>query len=1093
MLTVKAIKVASSDQARDAATYPESEIEKGFEAGVDPDAAHLVAAYYADVSPSPAPGSTPGPTPGHAHLHPETLEALGLKADEAMTPEGRANLLLGKSADGQRQLIPEDRGRKINGIDCVFSADKSISIAWANASPEQRALIEIAQSRAVAAGIAALEDTIGLVRRGGEANRRHEKIQLVYSVHNHYTARPAEDVVRDGIPRADCQVHTHVPIMTMAQCADGKFLTLDTLALAGETKYIGALYQSTMAAEMRKIGYEMEEVDGSARVVGICDELRDHFSSRTIGAKRNAAAWAKARGVEIDKLTPAERVKLVKEGAFATRLSKDKEQDARAHFDAWQAESAALGYKPPVLGKPIKKLTREEMLRDAVARAMPVLSDLLQRQAFIDGREVKLAAMRGLIAHSDLKTDDLREIMQRIEATDIEIRGRMTRIVGAAFDNPKTKTTQVLVTTQAQIDRENAIIEHAANIGRRHRRDARLAEQFYDPGRPPNAQQRAGIAALLEGNDLDLVVGAAGVGKTTLLTPVVSVYQDQGYRVLGAAIAWRTAGALAETGIEQRDTYAIETLLHSYDRGDLKFDRPTLLVLDEVSQIDSLRGERLVEIQRANPNLKIVCVGDELQANPVDAGSFLNLLTRSRPTAPVTLTETLRQKGREADIANAMRAPTEAGDRIEWAIRQKFDKGDLQYVPGGRDRTVQKVVEAFTRAGGFEKSQDDKPNAVVLALTNAETHDLNSALRAAARANGKLGPDIVRETGVDRAGEIFDLPLAVGDKIRLLNKAIGRDDSGRRRVAGYNGSILTVEGMEGNALALRTSNGNRYRVDINDLRGEDGHIRACHAYAITIDSFQGGTCRTAIPAFLNGTSLCPRNKWYVAMSRHTESCHALIDQEAEEIALRRKAAIGQRKTGPVPIDELLAFSTENVAEHELKSHAVDLTSRVGRGEGNILHEMAIATAILRANVRDTVSPARAQAAASRAQAKTIAEALKPTVLKTAEVAKTASDSVTEVARSVARSAPARATERATNDVFNSLWRLIDRIPSGAARARDRAAERALSAAQIARSLKNIGQAVADRGEIAPSIAAAHQRRAGLNAPSPFDRGHEFDR
>ena len=57
-------------------------------------------------------------------------------------------------------------------------------------------------------------------------------------------------------------------------------------------------------------------------------------------------------------------------------------------------------------------------------------------------------------------------------------------------------------------------------------------------------------ALLTSGNGYDLVIGQAGTGKTTLLGAARIGWEEAGFRVIGTAVAARTAADLeAGTGI----------------------------------------------------------------------------------------------------------------------------------------------------------------------------------------------------------------------------------------------------------------------------------------------------------------------------------------------------------------------------------------------------------------------------------------------------------------------------------------------------------------------------------------------------------------
>jgi hypothetical protein len=171
-----------------------------------------------------------------------------------------------------------------------------------------------------------------------------------------------------------------------------------------------------------------------------------------------------------------------------------------------------------------------------------------------------------------------------------------------------------------------------------------------------SADQKAAIYALGQGGRLTLLTGAAGVGKTTILEPVVTAWKadtrfdPKGREVIGTALAWRQADALRDAGIDR--AYALSPLLTMIDRGDITVSRNTVLVIDEVSQVGPLPLLKLLELQ-ARTGMTIKMLGDQEQAQAIDAGDSIELLRRALPpeALPVLLT-TVRQasrRGREAE------------------------------------------------------------------------------------------------------------------------------------------------------------------------------------------------------------------------------------------------------------------------------------------------------------------------------------------------------------------------------------------------------------------------------------------------------------
>ncbi len=130
------------------------------------------------------------------------------------------------------------------------------------------------------------------------------------------------------------------------------------------------------------------------------------------------------------------------------------------------------------------------------------------------------------------------------------------------------------VTNTAQIRTEQAVLDRA-RVSADDRSEALSTETLRAPIArsvvPFTAKQRAAVHALGQSGRLTMLTEAAGVGKTTLLQPVVAAWHADGRfasvigrQVVGKAMAWRHADALQEAGVHH--TYA---MLLGGDRGQV--------------------------------------------------------------------------------------------------------------------------------------------------------------------------------------------------------------------------------------------------------------------------------------------------------------------------------------------------------------------------------------------------------------------------------------------------------------------------------------------------------------------------------------------
>jgi hypothetical protein len=147
-------------------------------------------------------------------------------------------------------------------VDLTFSAEKSLSVAWALAptKAERAALLDIHQC-AVADAMTHAETKLGFARKGQGGADGVEPGALGWISFQHNTARPAVDIERRDkqgraytdirevpLQTADPQLHTHVTVFNSVLTENGRVGAIDLDRLAGRVKELGAVYQANVAA-----------------------------------------------------------------------------------------------------------------------------------------------------------------------------------------------------------------------------------------------------------------------------------------------------------------------------------------------------------------------------------------------------------------------------------------------------------------------------------------------------------------------------------------------------------------------------------------------------------------------------------------------------------------------------------------------------------------------------------------------------------------------------------------------------------------------------------------------------------------------------
>ncbi len=326
-------------------------------------------------------------------------------------------------------------------------------------------------------------------------------------------------------------------------------------------------------------------------------------------------------------------------------------------------------------------------------------------------------------------------------------------------------------------------------------------------------EQRNALEHIMGGQDLSMVVGYAGTGKSAMLGVAREGWEAAGYQVRGAALSGIAAEGLeAGSGIGSR---TIASLEHSWAQGRDELTSRDVLVIDEAGMIGSRQMERVLSAAQ-NAGAKVVLVGDAEQLQAIEAGAAFRALTERHGAAEIT--EIRRQREdwqREATRELATGRTGAALDRYEAAGMVR-----------GHD-TREAARSALVEGWDVVRQATPEASQVMLAHTRADVAELNQLARGRMGDAGALGEDHVVQT--ERGARTF----APGDRVMFLRN--------ERSMGVKNGSLGTLERIEGSSLRVRLDGADRreVRFDLKDYAQID------HGYASTIHKSQGVTVERA--------------------------------------------------------------------------------------------------------------------------------------------------------------------------------------------------------------------------------------------------------
>lgn len=765
-------------------------------------------------------------------------------------------------ADG-RPLLEKIRRHKerTSAFDVTLSAPRSVSLIWGLGAPETKRLIEAAQQRAVRATLSMLEREATWARRGRNGMIAIEKVALTASTFRHGASRPAKHT--DGRVFEDPNLHTHCVCMNISTRRDGTVGGLHSKIIRDWKMAAGATYHAALAHELTKLGFDIDRVgkNGIFEIAGVDDATIKYFSARRqqiegeLADHGIASAQAPALAAAITK---------------ATRNAKRDSGTARRE-DIWREAAEALGVDTATFSECLRHPARtfdraaaEQLLSERIA-ALPGI--LTERESVIERREL-LRSVTAALVDTGLPAE-----RAEVEVDRLLRDGAVVEIGRDALGLPCYSTPEMLAIERSVVEQA----QHLANQSWLAVDPELLKDRCNVSGL--TAEQTNAVLAATTSSAIALVEGAPGVGKSTLLAPVVEVYARAGRRVIATASAWRIANTLRDDlGIEARATASWIARLKA---GEKVLDSRTVLIADEAGLLSSRDMHALLGAVKS-AGAKIILVGDRGQLQAIGAGPGLDLVARAVEAARVN--NIVRQREPWAREAISSFGSGQAAS----ALDAFADRGRL-IEAGGAKAAVAAVLDAAEQI----QTRDRLASILILAKSNAAVAAISQAARDRLKKAGIIRGTEVSFTTATPSGHSTQISLAAGDRIRFL----ARDDE----LGVINGSTATVvavsEAAEPASNASRIVieadiGGQRIGFDPMRLADPQGRPRLGWAYASTVYGSQGLTVDHAV-AYLDHSY--NRHDIYVAASRAREQTTLVVDAKSIDRRLACELPFDQQR------------------------------------------------------------------------------------------------------------------------------------------------------------------------------------------------------
>jgi conjugative relaxase-like TrwC/TraI family protein len=756
----------------------------------------------------------------------------------------------GFSLDGHKLVQNAGKDNRIAAHDMTFSAPKSVSTLWACADEWVRKEIQSAVWIAAKVGCDYIQDEAAYARRGDKERKSDltdiEPATLTFALFEHGTSRAQ-----------DPQLHIHALALNFGIRADGTTASLESRVMHQHKMAAGAIFRAEFARELaERLGVEIiAGKKGTFEIKGVPKDLIEEFSKRRAeieaGMKKDGVSGAAA--AEWYTLTTREK----KEHVAREILFQVWQEAGKRHgFDFQTAISATKG----------QELKREETRQDASELVEEAVHKITEGEAYFSKQDLvrktaEFAALRGV------RANEVREAV-------------LDFIESGALVHLRTEDTKKIYTTH-EIDQMEKRMLSQVEASRGKTFSSLTGEGGYLREGLSEEQKRAVYDITQRQGSIKVVSGMAGAGKTTMLNAAREIWEEQGYKVIGASLAAVAAKNLeTEAGIKSA---TIAKLLYEIEQGRTPLSSKTMLVIDEAGMVGTRQMARLVD-ETEKKGARLILVGDERQLQPIEHGGPFKAI--GEIVGRSELKEIRRQKDEWArEAVHAF-----ADGRAEEGLRAYVER-DLVTFQETRDEAIKTLV--------FDWKMDERPleKKAIYATTKETVRELNREAQATRKERGELGETAIEVNGY----EVYE-----GDRVLFTKNS---------------GKIGVLNGDLGTVVKVNPVTDHIYiKLDRNDLVAVPlFNYRSVElGYARTTHKMQGKTVDSAY--VLTGGAMLDREMSYVQMSRQRSDARLYFAVEESGREIQTIAAIMNRSR-----QKEIAQEKRPEYQHQQREHGIELS------------------------------------------------------------------------------------------------------------------------------------------------------------------------
>lgn len=647
-------------------------------------------------------------------------------------------------------LTPETRDGRTVFYDINFHVSKSVSIVHA-LSKDNHILNAFQESvRATMAEIEA--DSLTRVRIGGRHEDRKSG-ELVYAEFIHQTARPVPGFTPDP------HLHAHMVVFNASyDPTEQRIKACQFREIKRNMPYYTQIFQKHLADKLQDMGYDIRRTKHAFEIVGVPEKAVALFSKR----KGQIEKVAKELGITNEN-------ELAALGA-RTRAAKDKGMSMSELKADWirQIHDNGIEAEPENsirYGYPESKdlITPDKCVDHAITHSF-------ERSSVKAERRVLAEAIRHSIGS---RFTNIQSVKNTFYADE-----RLIRVDGAQFTECTTKDV---------LNEEMQMVNLA-------QKGFGCMKPLYKeaPSLELDTQQANAVGNILTSFDrVNIIRGAAGSGKTTLMREAVKQINKAGKQVFAVApTSEASRDVLRKEGFTNATTVA--TLL-----GDIKNQdalRGQVIWCDEAGLLSNKEMIGLLKLAEQK-DAQLILAGDTRQHSSVARGDALRILNTVGNVPVAEVNKIYRQK--KHDYRNAIENIAH-GNMID-GFKKLDDIGFIKTIDP-REPHKQLVIDYITSVKAGKK-------ALVISPTHKQGDEVTREIREVLRNEKMIGKQeitIRKLTGLNltEAEKSDWRNFKEGQVVQFNLNAKGIPKGSAWKVKGTTDSYISIEGKDGKTRSL---------------------------------------------------------------------------------------------------------------------------------------------------------------------------------------------------------------------------------------------------------------------------------------------------